>query len=146
MVMFSSRGSSLRSSMCEENNGLPFLDLYSLPASIRPSIQGNHFFRRMVGVQNDRDLVVLRYIVNVQRAADGSGNVRLELVVGHSPTGHKLGATIAELYDNGRLYLAGRFQYRVDGVAARHVDSRHSEVVVVGIAVQRRQLFTVQYA
>src|SRR5690606_25091626 len=44
MVMFSSRGSSLRSSMCEENNGLPFLDLYSLPASIRPSIQGNHFF------------------------------------------------------------------------------------------------------
>mmetsp|Transcript_19033 Transcript_19033/g.48832 ORF Transcript_19033/g.48832 Transcript_19033/m.48832 type:complete len:202 (+) Transcript_19033:352-957(+) len=44
MAMFSSRGSSERSSMCEEKSGSPFFSKYSSLASIRPSNHGSHAF------------------------------------------------------------------------------------------------------
>mmetsp|Transcript_9667 Transcript_9667/g.25724 ORF Transcript_9667/g.25724 Transcript_9667/m.25724 type:complete len:264 (-) Transcript_9667:58-849(-) len=44
IAMFSSNGSSERSSMCEENNGSPFFSKYSSDALIMPSNQGNQAF------------------------------------------------------------------------------------------------------
>merc|ERR1719261_1351529 len=44
MAMFSSSGSSDKSSMCEENNGSPFSSKYFSLASMRPSIHGSHAF------------------------------------------------------------------------------------------------------
>ncbi len=80
--------------------------------------------RAVVGVQDDRDTVVLGKHADVVRAGDRARDRRALVGIVEELPGVELTTAVGKLDDDGSIGLSGRLHRRVDRVAAHDIDRR----------------------
>jgi hypothetical protein len=96
--------------------------------------------RRVVGVDDGRDAVLLGQQMDVAGAGDRAERVGLLAVELQALAGDELRAAVGELDDDRRLGLRRRLQHGVDGVGADDVDGGQGEPVRLGDLEQLLQI------
>lgn len=101
------------------------------------------FLRAVIAMQDNRDAVERCKALNVVGAADCAGDGGLLVLVPHALSGVEDGAALAELDHDRGVRVARGLETRVDGRAARAVDGRNGEALLLGILEQLGEVIAV---